>query len=655
MARLSWIPAAFLAALALTPAPSAAQNDSPVWTLVQAAGTSEDNGGADAVVVFDSLLVDVEETGLSHRYQHRLLKVLTEDGARDQTVLRFDYDPASNMVEVRRALVHRSGGVEEVDLSAISDLFAPAHMIYWGGRMKLLPVPRLDVGDAVEVWTYKKGFQIAYLEGSGPDERYIPPMRGHFYDVVLFRENLPMKEKVYELRVLREKPVQYSTYNGEVHASMVFEGDTHLRYAWWLEDAPAFEPEPRSPDASDIIPKVVMATVGTWEEKSKWFYAANETVFTVTPEIQDEVDRLTRGLRTDEERVAACLHWAAQKIRYSGLSMGPGEGYTIHPSTMIYNDRCGVCKDIAGMGLTLLKAAGYEVYPAMTMAGARVERIPADQFNHCVVARRRADGTYEMVDPTWAVFDMPIWSRAEGEQNFEIGTPWGENLMITPSFTAEENRLTVDSRTTLLPDGTMEGVLTLTGKNYSDARLRRDFAYRARSEWTDLLAGWLGGLSPELEVVGLTFTTLDDFSRPLVVTARWRAPGAAVLYDGGGFFRAPGAQFLKNAGREVRAVGAATLETREQPLLLWNPVEVESHETIQLPPGYRLAAAVEPVDAGGDVASFRMHGEESKGKVSLSENLRVAQRTLEPGDYGELYESVTALKDFASAGIRLTK
>ncbi len=653
MTKNGWMAALLPAVLILGPAPSAAQNETSVWELIEAAGTADDHGGADVVVVFDSLYVDVEETGLSHRNEHKVVKILTQDGARDHTVLRLDYDPASNLIEVRRARIHRADGVEEVDLSAMVDLFAPAHAIYWGGRMKLLPVPRLEVGEAIEIWTYMKGFQIAYL-GEEDDERYIPPMRGHFYDSILFQETQPLREKVYELRVLKDKPVQFSTYNGEVHSSVVFEGD-YLRYTWWLQDVPAFEREPRMPGLSDIVPKVVLTTVVDWEEKSRWFYAANETVFAVTEEIQAETDRFTRGLRSDEERVSACLHWAAQKIRYSGLSMGPGEGYTIHPSTMNYHDRCGVCKDIAGMGLTLLKAAGYEVYPAMTMAGARVERIPADQFNHCVVARRRADGTYEMIDPTWAIFAMPNWSRAEGEQNYVIGTPWGEDLMQTPSFAAEDNRLRINTETTILEDGTMEGTLVLTGENYSDARLRRAFALRARSDRANLVAGWLGSLSPEIELVDLRVSRLDDFSEPVVITVAWRAPGAAVLHDSGGFFRAPGAQFIKNARREIRAVGVAGAETRQHPLLVWYPVRVEGTERIRLPRGYRLSEGLEPIEAGGEIASFRMEWSEEKGRIALEEELVVTRRTLQPDEYGELHKSVEALSDFASTWIAVEK
>lgn len=55
-------------------------------------------------------------------------------------------------------------------------------------------------------------------------------------------------------------------------------------------------------------------------------------------------------------------HWVADNIRYSGISMGKGEGFTLHNLKMNYTDRCGVCKDIAGTLIAFLRMAGFEAY-----------------------------------------------------------------------------------------------------------------------------------------------------------------------------------------------------------------------------------------------------------------------------------------------------
>ena len=49
-------------------------------------------------------------------------------------------------------------------------------------------------------------------------------------------------------------------------------------------------------------------------------------VFGWTPEIKEKVDEITKEYSTEEEKIAALLHWVGQNIRYSGLNMGEGEG-----------------------------------------------------------------------------------------------------------------------------------------------------------------------------------------------------------------------------------------------------------------------------------------------------------------------------------------
>ena len=115
-------------------------------------------------------------------------------------------------------------------------------------------------------------------ETVGDDSRYIPPMRGHFYDVVYFQDTYPFKEKRYDLHMPKDKPVQYEVYNGTLYSAQRFdEKETH--YSWWLFDIPAIEEEPRMAEAPDVATKLVLATLPSWEEKSRWFAAIHDTIY----------------------------------------------------------------------------------------------------------------------------------------------------------------------------------------------------------------------------------------------------------------------------------------------------------------------------------------------------------------------------------------
>lgn len=635
----------------------AVAQDDPYRSLLDQVGEAEIYKDADVGIVFDSTDVLVENTGLSHVTTHQLLKILSWKGARRITALRFDYDPASNVLEPRAVKIHRADGtVEPVDLNSILDLPQPQYMIYWGTRMKVLELPRLNVGDAVELETYKKGFQIAYLEDELPpdDQRYIPPMRGHFYDVVTFQEGDPLREKVYVLRISRNLPAQYHVYNGEVFSSLTFE-DSLLVYTFWKQDMPAFKHEPRQPGSTDIVPKLVLATVKDWPEKSRWFFAVNDTVFGANDDVRRTAQEIVRGLKSEDEQIEAVLHWTAQNIRYSGITMGKGEGYTLHPGTMTLHDRCGVCKDIAGMSVTLLRALGFTVYPAMTMAGARVEMIPADQFNHCVVAVKRDDGSYKMIDPTWAPFAMDVWSPAEGEQNYVIGSPQGENRMAIRSYAPEENLTKIDLEGTLNEKGDLEGTITLEGTAYGDTRIRRGIAYSAAERHQAMFADWVAHIAPDAELLGVSQTDINDLYKPYRLEIRFKAPAYALAADDVLLFSPAAAKFAQASPRAFDFVYEMSVEERQNPMMVWNTRRVVIKESLKLPKGYKLTDPPANKNEGGEMASCRTEVSQDGTTLATSVDYKVYQRTIPAQYYSQVKGSYDAIKDFSGETWQIKK
>lgn len=665
--------ALFLLALILA-APLALAQQSPYKALLEGI-TKEKYEGADQVTVFDSTIVDVEESGLSHITIHTLTKALTPAGAIDQAAHRFDYDPASNMIELKKAAIHRqNGGIEQIDVKTAVDEFATTYMIYWGGRMKVINVPGLKPGDAVEIAYYKKGFMIAYLGGED-DSRYIPPMRGHYYDSIIFGAGHPIKEKVYVLRTLKDKPVQFEVYNGNVMCKSTFD-DGYNHYVFKKSDIPVYKRESRSPYESDYIPKVVLATVKDWYQKSLWFHHANEdSVFEVYGvkakpfEIPDNVRKKAQEIaapyKTDIEKRKAVLHWCAQHIRYSGISMGKGEGYTLHPTHMNYRDRCGVCKDIAAMSLQMFRALGYKAYPTMTMAGARVERIPADQFNHCVVAidisgegieSDALPGTkWEMYDATWAPNSMDIWSRYEGDQHIVIGGPQGEDLKAIRVFTPEENRLTITSTAEIDKDGNLVGALQFNALGAPDSRLRRLFAYQKGEEYlSNSISRYLEAISPNVELVSYKGGNLFDYWNPFPLTVKYRVPGYALIFGDGLHFNSPAGRFQPEASFLRPITKYATMEERKNPLFMYAPEQVVIDETIRLPRGYNKLEDFDTIEAGGNFSDFKASVEKDKKGVKISYKYTVSERNIEPGDeYSQVRAVVKAVDEFADEQIHI--
>ena len=636
--------------------PVAPTTDDDLRTLVERAGTSAANGNADRVVVFKRTEVEVEPSGLAHITERQLIKCLTDKGAAQLGRLRFDFDPTSNLIEIRKVRVLRKAsgaGVETVGGDRVVELPQPQSAIYWGARMKLVPLPRLEVGDAVEVETYMKGFLIAYLDelsaSGAEDEKYIPPMRGHFYDVVTFQDSVPVKLRYYQVTTPRDKPVQFETYGGEVESHVSFDAE-RLVYRFWKENLPAWEGEARAVSSADSQPKVVLATVPSWEDKSRWFAQVNESQFEATPAIRAKVAELTAGLKSDDEKIAAIVHWAADNIRYSGITMGKGEGYTLHPGSMIFEDRSGVCKDKAGMAITMLRAAGFNVYPAMTMAGARVERIPADQFNHCVTALRRSDGSFQLLDPTWVVLSPELWSSAEGEQDFLIGTPEGRRLERTPAFDPAANKVRIENQARLDADGNLSGTLVVTALGVAEQRLRREMAManatRDRQSWFERL---VGGIAPgaELEPVKTDTAALEDISKPVRFEVRYRIPRYALRGERTLAFAPPGARHPLRVASLAPYLDAVELDERKQALQLSAPRLMEFVERIRLPEGWRVGRLPAARAMDGKAAALAARAELGDGAIAYDYRLTVKRRIVPVEDYPNFRDVIREAKALA--------
>jgi transglutaminase-like putative cysteine protease len=613
--------------------------------LLNSCGNTSDYPGSNLLVVFDSVSVNVEESGLSHVFTHRLVKILTAAGAKGMNVVKYDYDPLSAYVEIRGITIyHATGTLERINPDRVMDYPAPARAIYWGSREKMIEVGRLEPGDAVEVFLYRKGFTYALLQDGGDgDERYIPPMKGQFYDIVPFWGPDPVKNKVYQVSVPKEKPLQYEFYNGECNSKMEMK-DSRLVYSFSKKNISSWKSESRAVDASDIAPKLLISSTADWQSKSLWFYGVNEDYksFESTPAIKDKVKELLRNAHTEIDSVTILTHWAGDEIRYSGISMGKGEGYTLHKGAMDFTDRCGVCKDKAGMLITLLRAAGFEAYPAMTMAGSRIDRIPADQFNHCVtVVKSRQDGKYHLLDPTWVPFVRELWSSAEQQQNYLMGVPGGADLAETPLSPAKNHYLRISGVSVILTDGTLEGEYSVTAEGQTDAAIRNIFTRGYRIDWANNLEKEVLKISPLAQLVKVSYDAdpYNYLAGPINLHFKIRIPDfATVTRDELIFTPLTSSGFFKRA---MPHLGFETsLEKRIYPFRDRTSHSVEISEKVTIDGGKEVLSMPANKNGEGPGASYRGGYKTSGNELTLNFAAEFPKRIYQAADWPSYREAV---------------
>jgi len=625
----------------------------PIQNLINRSGDSYKYPHDNLLVIFDSTNVIVAESGLSFVHAHKLTKVLTAKGAKNLSTIIFDYDPQSAFVRFEDVTIYRkTGKIEKLDVSKVFDYPAPARMIYWGARQIMISIGRLEPGDAVEVSMFKKGFTYALLQ-SNDDEKYIPPMKGHFYDIVPFWSSHPVITKFYGVTVPETKTVRYEFYNGNPVVRKTKKKGNNI-YSFTLKNISKIKKASHSVAMSDIAPKLLLSTSPDWESKSRWFYGVNKEYgsFKSTKSINKKVNELLKDSENEMDSVSALTHWVADNMRYSGISMGKGEGYTLHSGEMNFADRCGVCKDKAGLLITMLRAAGFEAYAAMTMAGSRIEDLPADQFNHSVTVVKLADGKFHLLDPTWVPFVRELWSSLEQQQNYLMGLPNGADLMETQISNPGNHYLKIKGEAILSDDGKLKGSISITAEGQSDAAIRRYFVNSFKTKWKSVLDNELLKLSPDIK---FDYTGLEnpyDYSNPINISINYEIPNYALVTDKEIIFKSVITNhFLKKFMSHLYF--DTSLKTRKYPFKDRCSRIVEISDKIELPVGFSIKESQYNKQKDGNSASYSGKINQSGNSLSITETIHFNKRIYEASKWDEFRNVVKAQNSMADYRIIL--
>lgn len=623
-----------------------------------------------SVMLLDSTYVMVRPTGSATFNITRKLKIQDNGAALKSHCLVYDYDPLTALAHFKYVKVlHSDGSVTNVDTSTSKDYAAPARSIFWGARQVMIEVGHLQKGDVLTYEIEKKGFTYALLDNDGfsasasqmpmgggafqsqaDDERFVPPLRGQFYDIVPFWVDQPTRRKVYSLSLPDTCKLQYKLYqyDGKYEEKKeVKDGRQYLTIV--LKDQVPFTKEPNMLDLYDVAPKLMLSTTKDWYVKSRWFYNAQENYgsFKPTPEAKAKVAELLKGKRTEMEKISTLTHWVADNIRYCGMPMGKGEGYTLHTLDMDMTDRAGVCKDIAGTLIGMLRIAGFKAYPAMTMAGSRVEQIPADHFNHCVCVVRLKNGTLMPLDPTWVPFNRELWSSAEQQQNYLPGIPEGSDLCKTPTSAPVNHYVRIRANNTLGADGTLKGTFTIEAEGQSDASVRSVFTRGWMSQWSQTLEAELLRVSPQAKLLSVEYgkDPKNYQAAPIHIVYTYEIPNYAVGGDGVMAFKPMVMNNLYRSLQSFLSVGG-NLEEHKYGFRDRCSRQVQFTETIILPEGMQMQNSPLKSNITNPSASIFASLSQASNKILLTVDAAFNKRVYEASEWKGFKEVVDDYKKY---------
>ena len=543
------------------PAVPAAILGCALWNLAAA----EPDYSKEAVVLEKfSQDVTFSADGTGQREESAEVRLQSEAGVRQFGVLTFHYEAGNHRVELLEVRVRKpDGSVVETPQTSVQDVSSEvtkAAPTYSDQREKQVPVKGLAVGDVLE-------YRLR-LVGTRAE---VP---GQFWFQQDFVKGAVVLQETLRISVPADKYVQVKSPTAKPEVRE--EGGRKI-YIWktaQLEPTSA-EKSKKKVAQTPEPPSVQLTTFRNWEEVGAWYRELARPQVVVTPAIQAKAAELTKGLTTDAEKQRAIYQYVSAKIRYIRVSFGVGH-YQPHAAEEVLSNQYGDCKDKHTLLAALLKAAGIEAWPALIVAGGKLDpEVPSPaQLNHLITVLPQQNGVVWLDStPEVAPFGY-LMAQLRDQQALVIPNKSAAVLMTTdanPPFPASEK---VEVKATLDANGTLTGHFDVTFRGDMEVLIRAAFHQTPPSGWLELAQrlayshGYAGTVS------NLDLDNLEDADKPFHYSYDYLRKDYP---DWANHRVSPPIPFALPSPGDEKPV---------EPLFLGAPGEMVLRATVRLPEGY---------------------------------------------------------------------
>ncbi len=246
-----------------------------------------------------------------------------------------------DQVELVFARVHRKDGT----------VVPPEEQSAQGAYIKW---PELKRGDVVE-------YAVRSWTSMPVGRRGDPPF--YFIDFVGSNTTRPVLFNEVIVDSPQGSPLGVDVIHGKAdkQEDKIENGRRIVRLAW--DHPPNVPDEPFAPGMTEVLPLVVGSTFQSWGEFREWY----KTAITGMTEPDEQIKRLaadlTKGKKTDKEKLEALFNYVADDIRY--VNYVSGEYWLPNRPQQCLARKQGDCDDKAILLITLLRAIGIEATPVL--------------------------------------------------------------------------------------------------------------------------------------------------------------------------------------------------------------------------------------------------------------------------------------------------
>lgn len=464
-------------------------------------------------VVFESIstVFAYNADGTGDRTMTVKMRVQSDNGVHQAGLLNFTYAQKNERLEVKYVRVHKpDGSVVETPADDAQDM--PTEVtreapLYSDQREVQLPVKSLSPGDELE-------YQVHYMETT-------PLIPNEFFGAMNFVTTNVVLDETVELSFPKDKYVQVLSPK---NAPVVTEENGRKVYRWkssQLKPTSELKPPPYDPDA---MPTATWTTFHDWREIGEWYAELAKGRSDVAPEIQEKTNEVIKDKTTDEEKIEAIYNYVSTQVRYIGVDFGVGR-YQPHSAETVLDNQYGDCKDKHTLLAAMLKAAGYDAWPALIGSSVKLHpEIPTPaQFDHVITVVQLPSGPIWLDSTPEVTPYRMLMAQIRDKQALVVPADGEPTLMRTPANGPFPFVDTYTGTGKLDSDGTLTGHLSYEMRGDIEAMYRMVFHSVPRAQWEQAMqnmsermgfAGKVSDLDVSLpEKTEKPFTLSYDYTR----------------------------------------------------------------------------------------------------------------------------------------------
>jgi transglutaminase-like putative cysteine protease len=597
---------------------------------------------ANAIVKFDSTMVNLEASGRSTTVKHYRTALLTDRAIReyseDVTVYNLGYDT----VEILSARVHLpSGKTVEVGEDAIKDVPMPAFGKFYlqNVREKIITFPQLEQGAEIEV---------AYRQTTRD-----VPMDGQFDLTEGYESDDPIQQKYVEINAPASMKLKWKARGGDIPYATNPTGDK-VKHVWSLSNIAQLVPEPGMPPAQEVYKMLLVTTVPDWQTWSRWYDGLSEPEMVADDSVRQVVHDLTAGKKTSEEKINSIFYFVSNQVRYVETALtGRKAGYKPEPAAVTLRNKYGVCRDKAALMVTMLREAGIPADIVLMNPSWKIDGdIPVDQFNHAIVAAYDGGRTI-YVDPT-VEKTKDYLAANEQDRGVLVCNKKGVDLAWTPVEPSEQNLYQIRAASRLDDKGDFTSQVDISTHGIADLLFRNMLQNMPPERRMNTFKQLIQRIHPTAQLDTIIFGDPLDFSRTMSISLKFRAASYSVAAGTYLLFQVPGqADGLDILSRIL--LRGSDLTKRRFDMRLMSTFAVRVDESVSYPKGYKVRSLPESVDMRYEGFRMARRFESAKDIVKVSRVVDFSTLTVPLNRYDKLQEMLRKSETLSRGQVVLVK